>query len=130
MTGYVGEVGLVPPTDNPPLLNQRVGKFVLEKPGTPVLGFLYCLARRPEFKAAVEVKSHGTAQANVSAEGILSVPINVPPPQLIDDFNAFCEPILKQMLANHGESRALAALRDALLPKLLSGELRVGPVEK
>jgi len=125
MTGYVGEVGLVPPTENPPLLNQRVGKFVLEKPGTSTLGFLYCLTRRPEFKAAVEIKSHGTAQANVSAEGILSVPITVPPPSIIHEFNAFCEPILNRILANHAESRTLATMRDALLPKLLSGEIRV-----
>ena len=125
MTGYVGEVGLVPPTENPPLLNQRVGKFVLEKPGTPTLGFLYCLTRRPEFKAAVEVKSHGTAQANVSPDGILSVPITLPPLALIHEFNAFCEPILNRILANHAESRTLAALRDALLPKLFSGEIRV-----
>ena len=125
MTGYVGEVGLVPPTDNPPLLNQRVGKFLLEEPGTSALGFLYCLTRRPEFKADVEVRSHGTAQANVSADGILSVPVIVPPKALMDEFNAFCEPALNRILASHAESRTLAALRDALLPKLLSGELRV-----
>ena len=40
MTGYVGEVGLVPPSDNPPLLNQRVGKFVMAKPGNGILGVL------------------------------------------------------------------------------------------
>ncbi len=43
----------------------------------------------------------------------------------MDEFNVFCEPILNRILANHAESRTLAALRDALLPKLLSGELRV-----
>jgi type I restriction enzyme S subunit len=46
MTGYVGEVGLVPPTDNLPLLNQRVGKFVLERDGIEALGFIYALTRR------------------------------------------------------------------------------------
>jgi len=125
MTGYVGEVGLVPPTDNPPLLNQRVGKFVLEKPGTSGLGFLYCLTRRRGFKAEVEAKSHGTAQANVSAEGILSIPILVPPKDLRDKFNRICEPILNRILVNHAESHTLAALRDTLLPKLLSGEIRL-----
>src|SRR6266404_1560953 len=125
MTGYVGEVGLVPPTDNPPLLNQRVGKFVLEKPGTSGLGFLYCLTRRRGFKAEVEAKSHGTAQANVSAEGILSIPILVPQKDLRDKFNRICEPILNRILVNHAESHTLAALRDTLLPKLLSGEIRL-----
>jgi type I restriction enzyme S subunit len=130
MTGYVGEVGLVPPTENPPLLNQRVGKFILEKPGTSALGFLYCLTRRAEFKAGVESKSHGTAQANVSADGILSVPITVPSKMLKDKFDTLCEPILNRILMNHGECRTLAALRDALLPKLISGDLRVPDAER
>jgi type I restriction enzyme, S subunit len=130
MTGYVGEVGLVPLSDNPPLLNQRVGKFLLKEPGTSELGFLYCLTRRPEFKAQVEAKSHGTAQANVSAEGILSIPVIVPPKTLQETFNQMCQPMLDQILANHAESSALAALRDALLPKLLSGDLRILPSKK
>ena len=61
MTGYVGEVGLVPPSDNPPLLNQRVGKFAMQKPGTESLAFWYCTTRQPEFRAFVEARSHGTA---------------------------------------------------------------------
>jgi type I restriction enzyme, S subunit len=126
MTGYVGEVGLVPPTDNPPLLNQRVGKFVLEKPGTSALAFLYCLTRQPEFKAQVETKSHGTAQANVSAEGILSIQIVVPPITLRDKFNRICQPVINRILASHAESVTLTALRDTLLPRLLSGEISPG----
>jgi type I restriction enzyme S subunit len=130
MTGYVGEVGLVPPTDELPLLNQRVGKFVLETKGTPGLGFVYCSTRRPEFKSSVETKSHGTAQANVSAQGILSVPIVVPTKVVRDRFDNTCAPFFEKLLANHKESRTLAALRDALLPKLISGELRVPDAER
>jgi type I restriction enzyme S subunit len=125
MTGYVGEVGLVPRTDNPPMLNQRVGKFVLGKPGTVALAFLYCLTRQTEFKAQVETKSHGTAQANVSAEGILSIQVVVPPKTLRDDFNRIGQPLLDRILENHSEVVSLVALRDTLLPKLISGELRV-----
>ena len=124
MTGYVGEVGLLPPTDNPPLLNQRVGKFVLEKEGTEALAFTYCLTRRPDFKAAVETSAHGTAQANVSAEGILSIPVVVPPKLVRDAFNRLCQPVFDRILCNHSESQILASIREALLPKLLSGELR------
>jgi type I restriction enzyme S subunit len=130
MTGYVGEVGLVPDTDNPPLLNQRVGKFVLERPGTSALAFLYCVTRQPEFKAQVETKSHGTAQANVSAEGILSIHIIVPPKTLRDEFNRIAQPLIDRILATHAESVSLAAQRDTLLLKLISGELRVADAKK
>ncbi len=34
-------------------------------------------------------------------------------------------PLIQKLIANNLESRTLAALRDALLPKLLPGELRV-----
>lgn len=125
MTGYVGEVGLVPPSDNPPLLNQRVGKFVMAKPGTESLGIWYCTTRQPEFKAFVEARSHGTAQANVSGESIMEFPLVVPPSGILDAFNRECQPLLDRILSNHGESRTLATLRDTLLPKLLSGELSV-----
>jgi len=130
MTGYVGEVGLVPPTDNPPLLNQRVGKFLLEKDGTEALGYIYCLTRQPDFKVAVETKSHGTAQANVSADGILSILVIIPPKPLRDAFNRFGHPILDRILSNHGESSTLSSIRDSLLPKLISGELRVPDAER
>jgi type I restriction enzyme S subunit len=130
MTGYVGEVGLVPPTENPPLLNQRVGKFVFEKVGTGSLGFVYCFTRRPQFKAEVKAKSHGTAQSNVSSKAILSIPVILPPNSIRELFNRSCKPFFDQILSNWAESRTLATLRDTLLPKLISGELRVPDVEK
>ena len=126
MTGYVGEVGLVPPSDNPPLLNQRVGKFVMAKPGTESLAFWYCSTRQPEFKAFVEERSHGTAQANVSGESIMEFPLVVPNLGLLDAFNRTCQPLLERILLNHKQSRTHAALRDTLLPRLLGGELSVG----
>ena len=100
------------------------------KPGTAALPFVYCLTRRSEFKAQVETKSHGTAQANVSAEGILSIPIVVPPEKLREEFNQNSQQIFDRILANHAESRTLAALRDTLLLKLISGELRVKDSER
>jgi len=125
MTGYVGEVGLVPPSNNPPLLNQRVGKFVISKVGTESLAFWYCTTRQPEFRAFVEARSHGTAQANVSGEAIMEFPLVAPVPEVLDAFNGKCQPMLDRILSNHSESRILATLRDTLLPKLLSGETSV-----
>jgi type I restriction enzyme S subunit len=130
MTGYVGEVGLVPQTGNPPLLNQRVGKFILEKEGTETLGFVYCLTRQPNFKSSVEMKSHGTAQANVSTEGILSIPAVIPAKPLRDAFNRICHPILQRMLNNHSQSQNLVAFRDSLLPMLISAELNIADAER
>ena len=130
MTGYVGEVGLVPPSINPPLLNQRVGKFVMPKAGTESLAFWYCTTRQPEFRAFVEARSHGTAQANVSGDAIMQFPLVAPVPEILDAFNRECQPMLDHILSNHAESSTLATLRDTLLPKLLSGEMSVAEVDK
>jgi type I restriction enzyme S subunit len=130
MTGYVGEVGIVPPTDLLPLLNQRVGKFVLPYEGTKSLGFWYCTTRRSEFKRYVESVAHGTAQANVSGSGIMSYKLIVPNAELIGYFNGLSQPFFDKILENYKEIENLASLRDTLLPKLISGELRVPDAEK
>ena len=118
MTGYVGEVGLVPPSANPPLLNQRVGKFVLEIPGTESLAFWYCITTQPAFNAYVESQSHGTAQANVSGEAIMSFPHLMPPNEIVRAFNLRCRSTFDRLLLNYGESRALKELRDLKFTKL------------
>jgi len=46
-------------------------------------------------------------------------------PKILDAFHRTCAPIYEQSEANRTQSRTLAALRDTLLPKLLSGELSV-----
>ena len=51
--------------------------------------------------------------------------VTLPPEQLAADFTEKIHPLVERIIANIHESRMLAALRDALLPKLLSGELRV-----
>jgi len=45
--------------------------------------------------------------------------------EMVEDFHRTCAPLYEHAELNRQESRILAALRDALLPKLLSGELRV-----
>jgi type I restriction enzyme S subunit len=49
----------------------------------------------------------------------------VPPPAVLREFDRSVQPLFEKIHANDEESRTLAALRDALLPKLLSGEMRV-----
>ena len=49
----------------------------------------------------------------------------VPPDSALEDFGAIIAPLLEKQIANRVESRSLETIRDTLLPKLLSGELRV-----
>jgi type I restriction enzyme S subunit len=89
------------------------------------LAFWYCTTSQTVFRAFVEARSHGTAQANVSGDAIMEFPLIVPPTGLLDAFNNLCRPMFDCILANNAESQTLATMRDYLLPKLMSGEVRV-----
>ncbi|MFX8668517.1 hypothetical protein ABTM51_20240, partial [Acinetobacter baumannii] len=48
----------------------------------------------------------------------------------LSNFDKIVKPLFDQIVANEIESRTLAATRDLLLPKLMSGEIRVKDAEK
>jgi type I restriction enzyme, S subunit len=124
MTGYVGETGLIPALDSVAYLNQRVGRISTAN-GINDIGYPYCLVRDPAYKAYAESKAHGSAQANVSGKDLMDFPAVVPDARSLSIFNAQAEKIINTLLSFHEESQRLIALRDTLLPRLLSGELSV-----
>jgi type I restriction enzyme S subunit len=54
----------------------------------------------------------------------------VPLPSVLEAFDSVVEPLYQQMQVNDEQSHTLAALRDTLLPKLISGQLRVSHAER
>lgn len=130
LTGYVGETGRVPPTSNPPLLNQRVARFRPKKVQGEPSAFVYACVRDPKFKDFATAKAHGSAQPNVSVSELLSYPLVNPGQQIIKAFEDTFRPLLSLLLANCGEVDTLNDLRDFLLPKLLCGEIKVKDVGK
>jgi len=54
----------------------------------------------------------------------------VPPPRLVEAMSAHFEPLLDDLIAGRLQSRILVALRDALIPKLIAGEIRVRDAER
>jgi type I restriction enzyme S subunit len=71
-----------------------------------------------------------TTMGHIQRHHLSEAKVFVPPPALLKTMDKQFAPILEKLIANLRESRTLAALRDALLPKLLSGELRVKEAEK
>ena len=128
LTGYVGEVGRVPPSDIMPMLNQRVGRVVFKS--ETFEPFVYTAMRLPEFKSFAEIQSQGTAQANVSTKQLKGFPLIIADNYLIEKFNALTGSYFEKVLINFAESKSLAELRNLLLPKLLSGEIRVKEAEQ
>ncbi|MCR4433799.1 MAG: restriction endonuclease subunit S [Caldiserica bacterium] len=75
-------------------------------------------------------EAEGTVFGAVNKEGFNSIKCVVPPTGLVQHFEELCAPIDEQIETAERESRTLAALRDALLPKLISGEIRVRDAER
>jgi len=67
----------------------------------------------------------GSAQPNASAQVLSSAPFVFPPPSVAERFARTVAPFDKLCAENSRQAQALVAIRDALLPKLISGEIRV-----
>lgn len=127
LTGYVGEVGRVPPSQLTPMLNQRVARFL---PEASFYAYIFCIGRQKEFKEFVENQAHGSAQANVSTKDVLTYPIVIPTMNLSALFDENVGLILEKIDENLSEIDTLTQLRDLLLPKLMSGEISIRDAEK
>ena len=66
----------------------------------------------------------------LSVDGLRTPRFVMPSPELIQRFESLAAPMFAKIEENYEESRNLAALRDALLPRLVSGEVRVKDAEK
>lgn len=71
-----------------------------------------------------------TTMGHIQRYHLTDAKLAVPGPQLLVAMNAVFEPIVESTWRRAAESRTLTALRDTLLPKLISGELRVKDPEK
>jgi len=92
--------------------------------------FFYLLFLTPEFQEHIYGHTNGTTVLHLSKTGIQSYVFVRPSAQIAHVFEDAVVPIFQRIALNEQESRTLAALRDALLPKLISGEIRVGDAEQ
>ena len=58
------------------------------------------------------------------------MPAMIPPSSMLDGYEATVRPLHRKRLMNRVEIATLGELRDTLLPKLISGELRVPEAEE
>jgi type I restriction enzyme S subunit len=103
----------------------RSTTFVLRPRGAalrPFGLFHFASADVIEFATAASV---GTTIPYVHWESLAPYPVAIPSEALLQHFELGAMPILELIARNGESSRALAETRDALLPKLLSGEIRV-----
>ena len=77
----------------------------------------------------IEGMASGSTFKEISGAGMKSVPVVIPDNETIEKFNTFCTPIFQQQEVLETENSRLTDIRDALLPKLMSGELDVSDID-
>jgi len=70
-------------------------------------------------------EAEGTVFGSLSGKDFRNLAFLVPPDEIVQKFEATVTAIDSMIETNERQSLALAALRDALLPKLISGEVRI-----
>src|SRR5690606_21292656 len=89
---------------------------------------LYCRLRA-EIDALVHA-AHGSVFDTITTSTFTSSRIVLPPKTLLRAFEERAAPLFLRVLESTRETRTVAAVRDTLLPKLISGELRISDAER
>lgn len=90
--------------------------------------FVYFATR--ELVEELQLRAHGSVFDTITRATFDSVTTVLPTPMAAARFDSVVAPLMARVRANLEESATLAALRDTLLPRLLSGEIRLREAEK
>ena len=118
------------------LEDEQVGwgstEYIVFSPKPPLPAhFGYLLARSDALRThAIQNMTGTSGRQRVPSECFSSFILPMPSAQILRIFECRTIPNMGKIKANVAESRTLAALRDTLLPKLLSGELRIKDAER
>ena len=80
--------------------------------------------------AQLQSMAHGSVFSTITRQTFEAVSLPMPSHAVTQAFEAFVEPLFLRIKSNVIETTTLAQARDLLLPKLISGEIRVGDVDK
>lgn len=128
----LGEDGTVVDDAGYPILQYVWGQFWVNNHAhilTGRLGYdvesLYMLFKQTPVKSIVT----GAVQPKISQANLRSVQVVIPPEHNLREYNDLVEPLFSLFRANEEECKIFTALRDTLLPKLMSGEIDVSDVQ-
>ena len=106
-------------------LNQRVCIFENKRPKGKAFVFF---AIKPLLNV-IEQTQVATTVIHIGKKDYDAFEITLPDKTSLDRFDEITAPMIDQIVTNRLENKRLAALRDALLPKLMSGELDVSGID-
>ena len=119
-------IGYLAIAEVPVAINQG---FIAIKPRFGVSN-LFLLRWAGAFHDEIVSRANGSTFLEISKSNFRQIRIVVPSSSVMDAFDRLSRSMYYKVVENERESRALAGLRDALLPKLIRGEMRVRDAER
>ena len=124
--GDVGSVFLCPKLEKPMTLGNNI---ILLRPKKDYLTFyLYMLFKGGIGQHLIDGVTGGSAQRKFNKTDFKSIKLMMPPVNILIKFDRIVKPIFSKIEENRDEISRLISLRDTLLPKLMSGELKINDI--
>lgn len=119
-------IGYLAIAEVPVAINQGFIGMIFDKRLSNVFAWIWTL----ENMEAILAKANGSTFQEISKGNFRPLPVVVPSDPVLRAFDAIAKPLYEGIAKNERESRTLAQIRDLLLPRLMSGELRVAQAER
>lgn len=121
-SGTLGRSGIVRKEHLPLMLNTSVIRFRPISHKT-TFGFVYCYINAPEFLYKIESMASGSVQKNFGPMHLNQIKMICPNFELMEYFDNLTKPLFEKLIANRRHIENLVELRDALIPRLVSGQI-------
>ena len=125
--GDVGSVFLCPKLDGPMTLGNNI--IMLRPDDDSLRYYLYIWFKYLQGQAIIQGIKGGSAQPKFNKTDFKNTSLLLPPDDLLLRYHDTVSPIFELISQNQAENKRLSSLRDALLPKLMSGELDVSDID-
>lgn len=112
------------------LHNQRLGKVYLKNENQVSKNFLYYLMRTKAYRNEILASHSGSSVKHTSPERICDFKFLLPPPKLISNFESVSNHFIELIESNYRSLLLLKKIKNLILPKLISGKLRIKEPEK
>ncbi|MCL4322921.1 MAG: restriction endonuclease subunit S [Candidatus Thermoplasmatota archaeon] len=118
--------GLVTLTSIESYTNQQINSIICKDTVSPYYVYFQMKAKRNEILAK---GSSGTATLNLNTGDFSNIWVLIPSQNVMENFHRLVQPMFNQILSNQREFYTLTEIRDQILPRLISGKIRI-PMEE
>lgn len=110
-------------------ISHHVFKLALSPANKSALrNFLFFSLKQSKFRERAIGYATGTTVLSLSKEVFENYILAIPPSNILNKFNEICDPIFFSIQANHQKMHSLLNLRNTLMPRLISGQLRLADI--